>query len=168
MAKGKTYRVPRRRRREGKTDYRKRIKLIKSGKKRLVVRIQNNTIIAQIIEYNPEGDKTITQAISRELEKYGYEGNCSNTPAAYLTGILIGKRAQEKSVKEAVLDIGQNTPIKESKVFAVLKGALESGLDIPHGKEALPKDKRIKGEHIEEHRGEELKVEKIAEEIKEE
>jgi len=168
MAKGKTYRIPRRRRREGKTDYRKRIKLIKSGKKRLVVRIQTNTIIAQIIEYSPEGDRTITQAISRELKDYGYEGNYSNIPAAYLTGLLIGKRAQKEGIEEAVLDIGQNTPVKKSRVFSVLKGALEAGLEVPHGEEALPNEERAKGQHVEEHREKDLEVEKIAEKIKKE
>ncbi len=166
MAKGKRYRVPRRRRREGKTDYRKRISLIKSRKKRLVVRIQNNTIISQIIEYNPKGDETITQAISKELKEYGYEGNYSNIPAAYLTGLLIGKRAQEKEIKEAVLDIGRRTPVKGSKTFAVLKGAVEAGMEIPHGKKVLPDEERIKGKHIEEYKDKDLKINEIAEKIK--
>ncbi len=166
MAEGKRYRVPRRRRREGKTDYRKRIKLIKSGKKRLVIRIQNKTITAQIIKYNPKGDETIIQVNSKELREYGYKGNLSNTPAAYLTGLLIGKKSKEKGIEEAVLDIGRRTPTEGGKEFALLKGVLETGLEVPHGEKILPNERRIEGEHIEEHRDEKLEVEKIAEEIK--
>lgn len=167
MAHGKTYRTKRQRRQKGKTDYRQRLELLKSGKKRLTARIKNNSIITQIIKYNPKGDETITQATSQELKKYGYEGHPSNTPAAYLTGLLIGKKAQKENIKEAVFDIGLHTPTKNSRVFAVLKGATQTGLNIPHNKKILPSDKRTNGKHIEENKDIELNIEEIAEKIKE-
>ncbi len=148
MAKGPRYRVPYRRRREGKTNYRKRLKLLVSRKPRLIVRVTNSRIIAQIAEYTPIGDRIIASADSSMLIKYGWKGDLNNTPAAYLTGLLIGKKASEAGVREAVLDIGLKTPTKGSRIFAVLKGAVESGLEVPHSPEVFPDDHRIRGEHI--------------------
>jgi large subunit ribosomal protein L18 len=149
VARGPTYRVPWRRRREGKTNYYKRVKLLKSGKPRLVVRRTLNYIIAQVVEARIEGDRVIAAAHSRELSKlYGWKGGGKNTCAAYLTGLLVGYRALLKGVREAVLDIGLAKPSRGSRVFAVLKGALDAGLKVPHSPEILPSDDRIKCEHI--------------------
>jgi large subunit ribosomal protein L18 len=148
MAKGPRYRVPYRRRREGKTNYRKRLKLLKSRKPRLIVRVTNRRIIAQIAEYHPEGDRIVVSADSKMLEEYGWKGDANNTPAAYLVGLLIGRKALKAGIKEAVLDIGLKSPTKGSRVFAVLRGAVESGLEIPHSPEVFPDDERIRGEHI--------------------
>ncbi len=149
MAKGPTYRVPFRRRREGKTNYRKRLKLLLSGKPRLVVRKTNQHIIAQIITYDPKGDRTLITVHSNELrKKYGWKGNTKNLPACYLVGLIIGFKAQKIGIKEAILDIGLTPATKGGRVFAVLKGALDSGMNIPHGDEILPTEDRIRGEHI--------------------
>ncbi len=148
MAKGPRYRVKFRRRREGKTDYRKRLKLILSRKPRLVVRVTNRRVIAQVVEYSPDGDRVIVGVDSSMLEKFGWKGCIGNTPAAYLTGLLIARKALSKNINEVVLDIGLHSPIKGSKVFAVLRGAVEAGLIIPHSPDVFPDDSRIKGEHI--------------------
>ncbi len=148
MAKGPRYKVPYRRRREGKTNYRKRLKLLLSRKPRLVVRITNRRVIAQIIEYHPDGDRVLVGVDSSMLTKYGWKGDLNNTPAAYLTGLLVGKKALEKGIKEAILDIGLHTPTKGGRVFAVLKGAVDAGMEIPHSPEILPDESRIRGEHI--------------------
>ena len=148
MARGPRYKVPYRRRREGKTNYRKRLKLLLSRKPRLVVRITNTRVIAQIIEYHPDGDRVIVGVDSSMLTKYGWKGDLNNTPAAYLTGILVAKKALEKGIKEAILDIGLHSPTKGGRVFAVLRGAVEAGLHVPHDPEILPDDSRIRGEHI--------------------
>ncbi|MHC1635026.1 MAG: 50S ribosomal protein L18 [Candidatus Methanospirareceae archaeon] len=152
MARGPTYKVPFRRRREGKTDYRKRLKLLLSGKPRVVVRKSNRYIRMQLIRFNKQGDETLVSAISSELEKYGYKGNKCNVPAAYLTGLLFGKRAKERGYEEGVLDIGLHSPSYGSKVFAALKGAIDAGMKIPHGEEVLPSEERIRGEHIAKYR----------------
>jgi large subunit ribosomal protein L18 len=151
MAKGPRYRVQYRRRREGKTNYRKRLKLLVSRKPRLVVRVTNRRIIAQIAEYTPLGDRIVVSADSSMLAKFGWKGDANNIPAAYLTGLLIGRKAVEAGIKEAVLDIGLKTPTKGSRVFAVLKGAIESGLEVPHSPEVFPSDERVRGEHIAEY-----------------
>ena len=149
MAKGPSYNVPYRRRREGKTNYRRRKKLILSGLPRLVARKTNKHIIAQIIEAHVEGDRVITSAHSSELrKKYGWLGSLKNLPAAYLTGLLCGYRALNIGVKKAVLDIGLHSPTKGARVFAVLKGCVDAGVEIPHGEEILPDEDRIKGQHI--------------------
>ena len=148
MAKGPRYRVKFRRRREGRTNYRKRLKLVLSRKPRLVVRVTNRRVIAQVVEYSPEGDRVIAGVDSSMLKKFGWKGCIGNTPAAYLIGLLIAKKALSKGIHEVVLDIGLHSPIKGSKVFAALRGAVEGGLMVPHSPDVFPDDSRIRGEHI--------------------
>ena len=152
MARGPRYRVPFRRRREGKTNYHKRLKLLKSKKPRLVVRKTLNHHIAQIIVYDPKGDRTIVSAHTRELIRdFGWKGHTGNTPSAYLLGLLIGYKAKQAGIEEAILDIGLHPPTRGSSVFAVLKGAVDAGLNVPHSEEIFPEDYRIRGEHVAEY-----------------
>ena len=132
----------------GKTDYRKRLVFIKSRKPRLVVRRSSKEISAQVIEYFPEGDKIIASATTKELLKLGYTGGGKNIPAAYLLGLLIAKKTNEKSIKEVTPDIGFHAPISGSRVFAVLHGAKEGGLNFSIDKSVVPDIKRLNGEHI--------------------
>lgn len=149
MTQGPRYRVKPRRRREGKTDYRKRLSLLKSRKTRLVVRKSLNHIRVQFVEYDESGDKILTSAISKELvSKYNWKYSTSTTPAAYLTGLLAGKRAKDLKIKECVLDIGRQVPVSGSKNFAALKGILDAGIICPHGEEKLPDDGRLTGKHL--------------------
>ena len=148
MARGSRYNLPYRRRREGKTYYGRRMRLILSGKPRFVVRASNRYVIVQVVEARIEGDKVVASAHSRELAKYGWKGGCGNLPAAYLTGLLAGIRAVKSGVSEAVLDIGLRTATRGAKVFAALKGGLDAGLEIPHSGDVLPSPERIRGEHI--------------------
>ncbi|MCX8196186.1 MAG: 50S ribosomal protein L18 [Acidilobaceae archaeon] len=149
MARGPTYRVPWRRKREGKTNYYKRLKLIKSGKPRMVVRISLNYVTVQFVEARPEGDRVIAAAHSRELYKhYGWLGGGKNTCASYLTGLLAAFRARAKGVSEAVLDIGLRKPTKGGRVFAAMKGALDAGIQVPHSPEVLPTEDRLACKHI--------------------
>jgi len=147
MATGPRYRVPFRRRREGKTDYHRRLRLIKSRIPRLVVRSSLHYVTAQMIETKPVGDVTIVQASSRELASSGYSGSLSNTTAAYLVGLQVGKRAMDAGVSKAVLDIGLASASSGSRLFAVLKGAVDAGLDVPHESKVFPSVERIRGQH---------------------
>jgi len=151
LAHGPRYKMAFRRRREGKTDYRARYKMIETGKPRLVVRITTYHVIAQIINVGMEGDETLVSAHSKQLQKMGWKGATANTAAAYLTGYLCGKRALKAGITEAVLDIGMRPAIRGSKVFAALKGAVDAGLNVPHGEAILPDESRIRGEHIKEY-----------------
>jgi large subunit ribosomal protein L18 len=104
----------------------------------------------QFIKFEPAGDQVIASASSIELLNMGWNGSTSNLPAAYLTGLLAGKRAVAEKVESAVLDIGLHAPIRGSKVFASLRGMLDAGVDISHGDDILPPDDRIAGKHISE------------------
>lgn len=148
MAQGSRYKLAFRRRREGKTDYRARLKLISLEKSRLVVRITNNHTIVQIIDVAQDGDETLVSAHSKELQKMGWLGSGKNTSAAYLTGFLCAKKALEAGIDEAVLDIGLKSSIKGAKIYAALKGAVDAGLYVPHNDSILPADERIRGEHV--------------------
>ena len=147
-AMGPTYRVPFRRRREGKTNYRRRLKLLLSRKPRVVVRRSNKYLKIQLVSTDKHGDNTLVAVMSSELSHYGYEGGKNNCPSAYLTGLLFGKRALEADFTEGVLDIGRYTPAHGSNVYAALKGVLDSGMRIPFDQGVFPPEERISGEHI--------------------
>ena len=150
MAHGKKKRMPYRRRREGKTDYFRRLRLLKSNEPRAVIRVTLRNATVQFVEYHPEGDRVLASANGTDLKKLGWSHSCSNLTAVYLTGLLAGKRAAQSEVETAVLDIGLKVPSKGAKVFASLKGMLDAGIDIPHGEEQFPSDDRIEGAHINE------------------
>ena len=59
MSAGPRYRIKPRRRREGKTDYRSRLALLKSGKTRIVVRRSLSQMRVQFIAYHENGDTVI-------------------------------------------------------------------------------------------------------------
>ena len=148
MARGATYKVQFKRRREGKTNYNKRYKLVDLDKTRMVVRISSNHTITQLVKIGENGDETLLSATSMQLREYGWLGNGKNTSAAYLTGYLFGKKAVSENYTETILDIGLQPAIKGTKIYAVLKGALDAGLEIPHNDSILPDESRIRGEHI--------------------
>ena len=149
MAKGPSYRVPFRRRREGKTNYQSRRALVLSRLPRLVVRGTLRHVIVQVLEAKAKGDEVLVSAHSRELMKaFGWKGDCGNVSAAYLTGLLCGYRAVARGVERAVLDIGLQSPSRGARVFAALKGALDAGVAVPHSDVVLPSEKRIRGEHV--------------------
>ncbi|QLG48818.1 50S ribosomal protein L18 [Natrinema halophilum] len=151
MATGPRYKVPMRRRREVRTDYHQRLRLLKSGKPRLVARKSNKHTTAQLITPGPQGDETLASAHSSDLEEYGWDAPTSNISAAYLTGLLAGTRAVDAGLEEAVLDIGLNTATPGNKVFAVQEGAIDAGLEIPHNDSVLADWSRTRGEHIAEY-----------------
>lgn len=93
------YQVKYRRRREGKTDFYARRRLIvqdknkyESKKYRLVVRRTNRRIITQITYATIQGDRVLCEADSRDLKKYGVEAGLTNYAAAYATGLLLARR----------------------------------------------------------------------------
>lgn len=182
----KRYQVKYRRRREGKTDYYQRKKLIIQAKNkyatpkyRLIVRKTNTTIICQIAYSTLQGDHIMASAYSSELPEYGLKGGLTNYPAAYCTGLLVGRRllhklklnelytgvgndpedevtgeimtcqeskrkffvdelAEDKNPFRVYLDIGLNRTTLGAKIFGALKGASDSGLDIPHNYKKFP------------------------------
>lgn len=139
-------RTLKRRRAEAKTDYRARLELLKSGKTRLVIRKTSHYVIAQLIESRQAQDFVVVGVSSKDLLAIGWpkelSGSLKSLPACYLTGILIASKASGK-VKEAILDIGMHRNVKKTRIYAVLKGVLDSGLKVPHSEEALPQLEQI-------------------------
>merc|ERR1711907_131047 len=101
----KRFQVKWRRRREGKTDFYARKRLINQEKNkyftpkfRLVVRFTNRDIIAQIVSAKIVGDEGLTSAYAHELQKFGMPGKLglTNYAASYCTGLLVARRALTK------------------------------------------------------------------------
>ncbi len=148
MATGPRYKVAFRRRRECRTDYYARRKLLTSHEARAVVRRSNKNVTVQFINFDMIGDLITTSASTRELSKMGWEYSCSTIPAAYLVGYLAGKRALKAGIEYAVLDLGMQNPQHGGVLFAVVKGMADAGLEVPHSEEVLPTEERINGKHI--------------------
>jgi len=164
-----------RRRREGKTDYYARKRLIVQDKNkyntpkyRLVARITCSKVIAQVVYATIKGDQILCAAESTELKRFGLEAGLTNYAAAYATGLLVARRLLKKTkldtlykgaaktdgedysvvneVKEdaekkpfkAYLDVGITRTTTGNRVFAVLKGACDGGLYIPHSTRRYP------------------------------
>jgi len=99
----KRFQVKYKRRRQGKTDYYARKRLIiqdknkyNTPKYRLVVRFSNTTVTTQIVYARIEGDVVLSAAYSSELPKYGVKVGLSNYAAAYCTGLLLARRLLKK------------------------------------------------------------------------
>lgn len=143
-------RTLKRRRRENKTDYKARRILLTSGIPRIVVRRTNKYFIIQAVESNEAQDKIITTITSKNLLKNGWDtkmqGSLKSIPAGYLTGILMAKKLNGKG--KYIMDLGMGRTIKGSRLFAVVKGLIDGGLDIPANKVVFPSEERLNGEHI--------------------
>jgi large subunit ribosomal protein L5e len=97
------YQVKYRRRRQGKTDYRARLRLCTQDKNkyntpkyRFVVRFTNTKVICQIAYASVSGDVIVASADSKELEKFGVKFGFTNYAAAYATGLLLARRVLTK------------------------------------------------------------------------
>ena len=123
-----------------------------SRQDRVVVRKSAKNVQIQLIAPTPDGDITYSSAVSSELAKYGYTGATGNTPAAYLTGLLFGLKSLKNGYGGGILDIGLQASSVGSRVYAALKGIVDSGFDIPCSSEVFPSEERIRGKHIAEYR----------------
>ncbi len=135
----------RNRRRQALTNYKKRVELLKGGMPRIVVRKSNRGILVQIISYGEDGDKVITGISSKVLKSVEWQPR-SNIPTAYLTGLMLAKRAKTMKIEAVVLDIGLYKPDKASVIFAAAKGAADGGLKVLNSIEF--DEKRLSGQHI--------------------
>lgn len=160
MAHGKNQRLRFKRRRDGETDYRRRMKLLRGETPRAVVRISNTQTTCQLVEFNPDGDIVIASVNGKALvDKYSWPEDASrkSIPASYLTGFALAKNAISSGHESAILDIGLSASSKGSRVFAALKGMIDAGLEIPHGEDVLPDEDRINGMHIDASMGDKVK-----------
>lgn len=148
MKIGPTYSVAFKRKRKQKTDYKKRLKFLKSNQKRFVVRISNSLVRAQIIDYKIDGDQTKLFVTSKDLKKYGWKHSLKNTSAIYLTGLLIGILAKENKISKVIFDTGVKNFKAKTRIFSAVKGIVDAGIDCPHDPKAFPENDRIEGKHI--------------------
>jgi len=202
----KRFKVKYRRRRNNITDYRLRRRLIKQDKRkfnapkwRLIVRVTNRDVIAQVASAKMVGDHILCAAYAHELKRYGLKVGLTNYAACYATGLLLARRLLTKlgldkyypgkksldgnmfvsrvsNVKwkpgekmyrpfKCVLDKGLARCTSGARIFSVMKGAIDGGLDVPHSVNRFPgftkgkegeKDKyepeklsqRIYGQHV--------------------
>ena len=130
------------------------------AKHRLIVRFTNKDIIAQIAYSKIDGDVIVNSAYAHELPRYGVKVGLTNYAAAYCTGLLLARRHLKKLKLDslykgaekvdgedynveaaegdnpnpfrAVLDVGLARTSTGAKVFAVMKGAADGGINVPH------------------------------------
>ncbi|KAH7547615.1 hypothetical protein FEM48_Zijuj01G0328700 [Ziziphus jujuba var. spinosa] len=104
----KRYQVKYKRRREGKTDYRARIRLINQDKNkyntpkyRFVVRFVSFICTCfscsfLMLSLDIAGDLVLAAAYAHELPHYGLEVGLTNYAAAYCTGLLLARRVLKR------------------------------------------------------------------------
>jgi large subunit ribosomal protein L5e len=99
----KRFQVKFRRRREGRTDYYARLRLVVQDKNkyntpkyRMIVRFTNKDVICQIAYARIEGDVIVCAAYSHELPRYGIKVGLTNYAASYCTGLLLSRRLLKK------------------------------------------------------------------------
>eukprot|EP00759_Apiculatamorpha_spiralis_P020292 PhF_6_TR25715/c1_g1_i3/m.36244/K02932/RP-L5e, RPL5; large subunit ribosomal protein L5e len=170
----KRFQVKYRRRREGKTDYQARRHLVlqdrtkyNTPKYRLVSRITNSDVVAQVVQPTLTGDRVIMAAYAHELPAYGVKVGLTNYAACYCTGLLLARRtlaklsldkdyvgvktvdgtyyspesekkAEERRPFKAILDAGLTRTTTGARVFGVLKGAVDGGINVPHSEKRFP------------------------------
>tara|TARA_Y100000034_G_scaffold131715_1_gene193068 strand:+ start:485 stop:985 length:501 start_codon:yes stop_codon:yes gene_type:complete len=163
MAKNRKYTVRLKRKRRGKTDYKLRLKLLKSNKPRLIIRKSIKNMLVQIVKSENSQDKVLTSCNGNEIKKLGWNQNLGNIPSSYLIGLLIGKKALKKDIKEVILDLGLQKAVIKSRLYAALKGCIDAGVNIAHNPKIFPSEERIKGSHI--NKGKENNFEEIKKKI---
>lgn len=134
-------------------------------KYRIVARFTNRDICVQIIWATIEGDKVLAAAYSHELVRFGIKHGLTNYAASYATGLLLARRllkklkldkvyegtteisGEESHVEDVAgkpgafkcyLDVGLSRTTTGAKLFAVMKGAVDGGLNIPHSNRRFP------------------------------
>ncbi len=147
-------RIQKRRRREAKTDYSKRIKLLKSERPRVIFRKTNKYILSQYIKSKAAQDSIIFEVTSKELLRTGWpkemSGSLKSLPASYLTGFLVSKKIIKEKMEEPIVDWGMLRTINKTRAYAFLKGLIDGGLKISCKEEAFPEEDRIKGKFLKE------------------
>ena len=135
-----------------------------------------------------QGDRVLCAAESDELKTYGVTAGLTNYAAAYCTGLLLARRLlkqvglsdvykpndkvdgeyfnvdediqDDKRPFKALLDVGLAPTTTGARVFAVLKGACDGGVNVPHNTKRFPGFRRAVVEEIKGKRGKVVDSEK--------
>jgi large subunit ribosomal protein L18 len=151
-----------RRRREGRTNYHKRLKLVQSGKTRIIVRRSNTGMTVQFADYVATGDVIRAGATGKDVRAAGCTAiSAKSLPGSYLTGYIAGLRAKKAGITHAIVDLGMQTSTKGNRLYAAIKGAVDAGLDIPVGEDMFPAQERLSGSHIAAHRNVTIKLDEL-------
>jgi len=141
--------IPRKRRRKNKTDYKSRFSLLKSSAKRIVVRRTNRYVLLQLVETIEAQDKILRGISSKQLIENGWDaklsGSLKSIPACYLTGMSFAKLLDKK--ERYIVDLGMARNVKGSRLFAVINGLIDGGVEIKVKKESLPPQEKLEGKH---------------------
>merc|ERR1711871_355348 len=162
----KRYQVKYRRRREGKTDYYARKRLVaqdknkyNSPKYRFVVRFSNKDITCQVMSSKIAGDVTHTAAYAHELERYGLPVGHTNYAAAYCTGLLCARRLLQKYGLDKTFEGNVEVDAEFDEWYIHNEededgpAAFHGGLEIPHSeKKFFGYDPESKEYDAEEHK----------------
>lgn len=140
------------RRKERKTDYLKRLNLLKSGKPRIIFRKTNNLVIAQYVSSDETRDKIEIGVTSKNLLNFGWpkemRGSLKSLSASYLVGFLIGKKIVNEKKEIPVVDLGMIRNVHGSRIYAFLKGLVDAGVKVKHDEKVFPKEERLQGKHM--------------------
>ncbi|XP_014671049.1 PREDICTED: 60S ribosomal protein L5-like [Priapulus caudatus] len=135
----KRFQVKFKRRREGKTDYYARKRIVVQDKNkyntpkyRMIVRFTNKDIICQVAYARIEGDVIIAAAYAHELPRYGITCGLTNYAAAYCTGLLLARRVLTKFELDGIYEGQTNVDGEQFHVEDVegRPGAFRAYLDI--------------------------------------
>jgi len=195
-AYSKRMQVKPKRRRQCKTDFYARRRLVQqdknkydSKKYRLVVRRTNAKFITQIIFSTMTGDRVLCAAESTELRAHGLTAGLTNYATAYATGLLLARRLlkqvglsdlykattdvngeyfnidddadDDKRPFKALLDVGLQRTTTGARIFGVLKGACDGGINVPHKTKRFPGYSRAQVTVIENKRGKSTGSERV-------
>jgi len=135
----KRFQVKFKRRREGRTDYYARKRLIiqernkyNTPKYRMVVRFSNKNVTTQIVYARIEGDVVVAAAYSHELPRYGIKCGLTNYASCYATGLLLARRLLKKLKLDGIYAGAKETNGAEYNVEDVdgQPGAFTAYLDV--------------------------------------
>jgi large subunit ribosomal protein L18 len=118
----------------------------------LVFRKTNRYIISQYITSKKAQDKIEIGITSKKLKQFGwpeeFEGSLKSIPAAYLTGLLMGKEINKKGLKAPIVDFGMIRVLSKNRGYAFLKGVVDAGVKIKCDEEQFPEEERVIGKHM--------------------
>ena len=140
-----------RRRKENKTDYGKRLEMLKGGIPRAVFRKTNRYLIAEYVESEEAQDKVIITLNSKLLTKYGWpkeSKSIKSLPASYLLGMVMAHKITSRKLKSPIIDFGMHINTQKNKLFAFIKGLIDGGVKIKCDAKNFPSNERIAGEHL--------------------
>merc|ERR1712226_1839622 len=147
-------------------------------KYRVVARVTNKDVLAQLVYSTITGDKVVVAAYAHELPGYGLPVGLTNYAACYCVGLLLARRALrhykldeiyegqaeidgaeyevepvpgQRGPFRCYLDTGLARTSKGARIFGVLKGAVDGGMSIPHKSKRFPGFTPADGEEAEDY-----------------